>query len=74
MYLLYNMARYSVRVNDETKLIEIDRSKHPMPYTEAAETAEEWAKADSRGFFLRHLFKPKGNRIGEALDDKIADD
>ena len=45
-----------------------------MPYTEAAETAEEWAKADSRGFFLRHLFKPKGNRIGEALDDKIADD
>lgn len=74
MYLLYNMARYSVRVNDKTQLIEIDRSKHPMPYTEAAETAEEWAKADSRGFFLRHLFKPRGNRIGEALDDKIADD
>ena len=73
MYLLYNMARYSVRVNDETKFIEIERSKPPMPYPEAAQTAEEWAKADSRGFFLRHLFKPKGKRIGEALENEATD-
>ena len=36
MYVLYNMARYSVRVNGETKLLEIERSKNPMPYKEAA--------------------------------------
>ena len=39
MYLLYNLARYSVRVNDETKLLEIERSKTPLAYTEAAELA-----------------------------------
>ncbi len=70
MYLLYNLARHSVRVNDETKLIEIDRSKTPMPYVKAAATAEKWARSDSRGFFLRHLFKPKGKRIGEALENE----
>ena len=74
MYLLYNLARYSVRVNAETELIEIDRSKTPMPYEKAAAPAEEWAKSDSRGFFVRHLFKPKGKRIGEALDNETAND
>lgn len=74
MYLLYNLARYSVRVNVETQLIEIDRSKTPMPYEKAAAAAEEWARSDSRGFFLRHLFKPKGKRIGEALNNETAND
>ena len=74
MYLLYNLARYSVRVNVETELIEIDRSKTPMPYEKAAASAEEWARSDSRGFFLRHLFKPKGKRIGEALGNETAND
>ena len=74
MYLLYNLARYSVRVNVETQLIEIDRSKTPMPYEKAAAAAEEWARSDSRGFFLRHLFKPKGKRIGEALYNETAND
>ena len=32
MYLLYNLSKYRVRVNDETKLLEIDKSKEPMPY------------------------------------------
>ena len=29
MYLLYNLGKYRVRVNDETKLLEIDKSKDP---------------------------------------------
>ncbi len=37
MYLLYNLGKYRVRVNDETKLLEIDKSKDPMAYAEAAE-------------------------------------
>ena len=32
MYVLYNMGKYSVRVNDETRLLEIEKSKNPMPY------------------------------------------
>jgi len=47
MYLLYNLGKYSVRVNDETKLLEIEKSKTPMAYPEAAERATRSAKADS---------------------------
>ena len=69
MYLLYNMGRYSVRVNPETRLLEIEKSQKPMAYPKAAELATEWARSDSKGFFLRHMFKPKGTRIGEAADN-----
>ena len=50
MYLLYNLGKYSVRVNDETKLLEIDKSKIPMAYPEAAELATRSAKSDSENF------------------------
>ena len=36
MYLLYNLSKYGVRLNDETKLLEIAKSKIPMGYPEAA--------------------------------------
>ena len=39
MYLLYNLSKYRVRVNDDTKLLEIDQRKEPMPYPDAAEFA-----------------------------------
>jgi hypothetical protein len=63
MYLLYNLSKYHVRVNDETKLLEIDKSKIPMAYPEAAELATQSAKADS-GNFRRHPFRPSGTEIG----------
>ena len=53
MYLLYNLSKYRVRVNDETKLLEIDKSKEPMPYPEAAEVAAKSAKSDSENFRRR---------------------
>ena len=71
MYALYNMGRYSVRVNEATKLLEISVSKHPMPYAEAAERATKSARADSDNFY-RHLeFQPSGTAIGEP-DDLVA--
>ncbi|MGZ5072054.1 MAG: hypothetical protein ACXWBL_02885 [Usitatibacter sp.] len=69
MYLLYNMGRYSVRVNDATKLLEIERSKNPMAYPEAAELATRSAAADSESFRLRLRFKPEGEAIGESRDN-----
>ena len=50
MYLLYNMGKYSVRINDETKLLEIEKSKQPMPYAAAVERAVESATSDSANF------------------------
>jgi hypothetical protein len=65
MYALYNMGKYSVRVNDETKLLEIEKSKNPMAYPEAAEFATRSAESDSENFRRRLSFRPKGTAIGE---------
>ena len=69
MYLLYNIARYSVRVNDETKLLEIERSKRPMAYPAAVELAARNAKSDSENFRRRILFWTSGTSI-EAAENR----
>jgi hypothetical protein len=69
MYVLYNMGKYSVRVNDETKLLEIAKSKNPMAYSEAAALATQSAKADSENFRRRLLFRRRGTEIGEPTDN-----
>ena len=63
--VLYNLAKYSVRVNGETKLLEIERSKTPMAYPEAAELASQSAESDSENFAKKIHFRPSGRRIGE---------
>ena len=63
MYVLYNMGRYSVRVNAETKLLEIVTSKSPMAYAQAAELATQSARLDSENFRRRKPFRPKGAAI-----------
>jgi hypothetical protein len=65
MYLLYNMGRYSIRVNDETKLLEIQKSKNPMAYPEAAKLAAQSARSDSDNFRRRSVFRPRGSAVGE---------
>lgn len=65
MYLLFNMGRYAVRVNDQTNRLEIERTRSPMPYAEAMERASKDAEEDSRGFLKRLLFRPRGHRVGE---------
>jgi hypothetical protein len=67
MYVLYNMGRYSVRVNAGTKLLEIGRGKNPMAYPEAAELAARSARSDSDKFRQRLPFEPRGNAIGEPM-------
>ena len=69
MYLLYNMARYSVRVNEQTSLLEIEKSKSPMAYPEAAELATRSAKSDSDLFRRRTAAPPGGTRTEETADD-----
>jgi hypothetical protein len=66
MYLLYNLSRYSVRVNDETKLLEIDKRKRPLSYDEAAALATQSAGSDSKSFRRRQPFQAEGTEIGEA--------
>lgn len=68
MYLLYNMAKYSVRVNEQTLLLEIEKTKQPMDYPEAAELATRSAQSDSDIFRRRSASAPSGSRIGETAE------
>ena len=65
-YFLYNIATYSVRVNDGTKLLEIEKRKRPMAYPVAVELAARDAKADSESFRRRIVFRTKGTNIEAA--------
>ena len=65
MYVLYNMGKYGVRVNGETKLLEIDVTRNPMAYRDAAELATRSATSDSEKFRGRQSFRREGTEIGE---------
>jgi hypothetical protein len=69
MYVLYNMGKYSVRVDDKTKLLEIEKSKKPMAYPAAAELATKSATSDSENFRRRTSFRSSGTGIGEHTDN-----
>jgi len=69
MYLLYNLSKYGIRVNVETKLLEVAKSKEPMAYAEAAALAARNASSDSENFLRRLPFRRKGLEIGESADD-----
>jgi hypothetical protein len=52
-------------VNEATKLLEIDRSKVPLPYPDAVERATRSAASDSKNYSRHAAFTPMGARIGE---------
>jgi hypothetical protein len=69
MYVLYNLGKYSVRVDGDTQRLEISRRKSPMTYAAAAALAEQSAESDSEKFRRRERFRPQGTRVGEIADD-----
>jgi hypothetical protein len=66
MYLLYNLGRYGVRVNGETKRLEIDQVNGAMGYAQAAELAAKNARSDSENLQQRLGFIPQGKAIESA--------
>jgi hypothetical protein len=68
MYLLYNLSKYGVRIDDGTKLLEIEQRKIPLAYSEAADLATRSAKADSEKFRRRAPFQRQGTEIGNPAD------
>jgi hypothetical protein len=73
MYVLYNLGKYSVRVNGETKLLEIGKGKDPIAYAEAARLATLSARSDSENFLRGLPFQPRGAPIGEPLNSERPD-
>jgi hypothetical protein len=64
MYLLYNLAKYGVYVNEATRLLEINHRKAPMAYEEAAEVARRDALVDSENY-LRGMPMPARGTVVE---------
>jgi hypothetical protein len=73
MYVLYNLGKYSVRVNGETKLLEVGKGKDPIAYAEAARLATLSARSDSENFLRGLPFQPRGAPIGEPLNSERPD-
>ncbi len=73
-YVLYNMGKYGVRVNDATKLLEIGPGRTPMAYPDAVELATKRARSDSENFRRRVRFLPQGTPIGEFPDSAPSTD
>jgi hypothetical protein len=65
MYLLYNMGKYSVWIDERTKRLEIEKSKQPMTYPTAVQLAVESARSDSDSYRRGLIFRARGTRIGE---------
>ena len=65
MYLLYNLGRYSVRIDPSTQRLEIAQDKLPAPYDEAERLAAEAALSDADDYLRRTNFVPRGTRVGE---------
>jgi hypothetical protein len=70
MYLLHNLGRYAIRIEPESRRVEVRRRKTPLGYREALARAEQAAEYDSKGFLRRLLFPQKGKRVGDATDDE----
>jgi len=70
MYGLDNMGKDSVRVNDGTLRLEIDRFRTPMAYPEAAELARQSARSDSENFLRRKPFRTQGTAVEESADNR----
>jgi hypothetical protein len=73
MYVLYNLGKYSVRVNGESKLLEVGKGKDPIAYAEAARLATLSARSDSENFLRGLPFQPRGAPIGEPPDSARPD-
>ena len=66
MYLFYNLGRYSVRVDGDSRRLVVERSKNPLPYAKAAELAERSARSDSESYPRPAAFRTMGTRFVEA--------
>jgi hypothetical protein len=64
MYLLFNLARWSVDVDPAAGEVALRTLQEPLPYAEAARLAAAHAEHDSKGFLRRLLFRPRGKGIG----------
>lgn len=63
MYLLSNLAKVRVRVDETSRSLQIGQRTTPMPYTEAAALAKRDALADSENYLRGRPVTPRARAI-----------
>lgn len=63
MYLLHNLAKFRVRVDEASQRLVIDLRKTPIPYAEAAALATRDALADSESYLRGLPVPPRGTAV-----------
>ncbi|MHC1727261.1 MAG: hypothetical protein AB9866_14845 [Syntrophobacteraceae bacterium] len=69
MYLLYNLGRYSIVLNGETRRLEIEHKKEPDSYATALLKADESATKDKKHFLRRLVFRAWGIKLDSGVDN-----
>lgn len=70
MHLLFDLGRYSLRIDPATTRLEVERQKEPEPYEVAEARAVEEAKKERKHILRRLLFRAWGLRLGAEVDNR----
>jgi hypothetical protein len=69
MYLLYNLGRYSIVLDGETKHLKVEARKEPDTYELAKMKARKSAKEDQKHLLRRMVFRAWGVKLGSEVDN-----
>jgi hypothetical protein len=69
MYLLYNLGRYSIVLDDATRQLKVEARKEPDSYETAKEKARESATKDKKHLLRRLLFRTWGIKLDGPVDN-----
>ena len=69
MYTLYNLGRYSIALNGDTRKLFVEAQKEPDAYDAAVEKADQSAVHDKKHLLRRLVFRAWGIKLGEDADN-----
>ena len=69
MYTLYNLGKYSIALNGETRKLFVEAQKEPMDYNKSVEEADKSATHDKKHLLRRLIFRAWGVKLGEDTDN-----
>lgn len=70
MHLLFDLGRYSLKIDPATTRLQVEREKQPEPYEVAEARAVGEARKESKHILRRLLFRAWGLRVGADVDNR----
>jgi hypothetical protein len=71
MYLLYNLGRYSIVLDDATRQLKIEARKEPDTYEPARKKAHESATKDKKHLLRRLIIRSWGIKLAGRVDNTM---